>query len=89
MKIKINKNKFIELVNESVNKHLLKEGTTFSDSMKKWDYLKQTVGAEQMLDCIFDWCSSDQIDTFIKWFEEEDYLEGGEMDECGATPPLR
>jgi hypothetical protein len=39
-----------------------------------WKKLEMTIGAETMLDCIYAWASADEIEQWIKWFEEEGYF---------------
>ena len=29
-----------------------------------------------MLECLFQWASSDQIEKWLEWFDEEGYFEG-------------
>ena len=53
----------------------LKEGTTNVDIHDIWDNLLMNVGAETMLNCIYQWSSSDQIEQWIEWFKEEDYID--------------
>lgn len=77
--IRLSKKAIEHMINESIQRKLksmgkINEGTTFSDSIEKWDYLKETVGAETMLDAIYAWSSSDQIDQWLEWFEEEGYF---------------
>lgn len=55
-------------------RRVLKEGTTDTRVQELWEELKQTVGVETMLDCIYDWSSSDDIEQWIGWFEDEGYL---------------
>jgi hypothetical protein len=75
MKIKLDESKLQQIVAESVKK-VLKEGTTDQNIYNIWDDLLMNVGAEAMLNCIYNWSSSDQIEQWIKWFEEEGYIDG-------------
>jgi len=73
--LKINESQLMNIIAEAT-KRILKEGTSFNDNIKKWQYLKETAGDEQMLECLFQWASSDQIEKWLEWFDEEGYFEG-------------
>jgi len=75
MKKRVNEEQIRNIVAEAVRK-VLKEGTTDQEVLNKWDWIMEVVGAEQMLNCIYNWCNSDQLAQFITWFEEEGYLDG-------------
>ena len=73
MKIKLTESKLKQIVAESVKK-VLNERTTDSNTEELWEMLKMTIGTETMLDCIYAWASADEIEQWIKWFEEEGYF---------------
>lgn len=73
MKVKLSENRLKQIVAESVKKVLI-EGTVDQDIYGKWNDLLTNVGAETMLDCIYQWASSDEIKKWIEWFEEEGYF---------------
>lgn len=72
--IRLTESDLKRIVSESV-KRALKEGTTNVDIHNIWDNLLMNVGAETMLNCIYQWSSSDQIEQWIEWFKEEDYID--------------
>ena len=75
MEKKLNEKSLRAIIAESLKK-VLNEGMTVDNlALEKWEYLKDKVGAEIMLDCIFQWSDSSQIEEWIQWFEEEDYLD--------------
>ena len=75
MEKKLNEKSLRAIIAESLKK-VLNEGMTVDNpALEKWEYLEDTVGAERMLDCIFQWSSSSQIEEWIQWFEEEGYLD--------------
>ena len=75
MEKKLNEKSLRAIIAESLKK-VLNEGMTVDNpALEKWEYLKDTVGAERMLDCIFQWSDSSQIAEWIQWFEEEGYLD--------------
>jgi hypothetical protein len=71
--IKLTESDLKRIISESV-KRVLKEGTSDSHIYDTWEELKMTIGAETMLDCIYNWSSSDEISQWLEWFEEEDYI---------------
>lgn len=73
--IKLNENDLHKMIAESV-KRVLKEGTTDVKLQKKWGWILNNFGAEEMLECIFAWSSPEQLEKYIEWFESEDYLQG-------------
>lgn len=68
--MKIKRSQLKEMV-----KSILKEGTTDMSTIDKWNRLLDEVGSDTMLDCVFNWSSSDQIEQWIEWFEEEGYID--------------
>ena len=62
-------------------KRMLREGNSFQDSYDKWQELLYAVGADTMLDCIYQWASIDQKEQWIEWFEEEGYIESYDIDD--------
>lgn len=70
---KINESKLKQIIRESIVK-ALNEGTSDEVTIDKWYQVQEAIGAEQMLDCIFNWSSSDQIDQWLQWFEDEEWI---------------
>ena len=73
--MKINEKRLKSIIAESLKKVLNEGMLSDNPAFEKWEYLKDMVGAEKMLDCIFQWSSSDQIEKWIEWFDEEGYLD--------------
>ena len=69
----VNESQLKEMIKESIKRHL-NEGTSFQDSIDKWNTVKEQIGAEQMLECIYQWTNSDQIDQWLQWFEDEEWV---------------
>ena len=59
-----------KVVAESIRR-VLNEGTTSNLAYERWEQLKEYPGCEQMVDDIFNYLSSDQIDKLIEWFNED------------------
>ena len=38
---------------------------------KKWEILKEQVGCEQMINAIFSYLSSDQLEQLVEWFNQD------------------
>ena len=68
--IRLTESDLKHIIRKSVNK-LLKEGTTSTVAMEKWDELKEQVGCEQMVNDIFNYLNCDQIDQLIEWFNQD------------------
>lgn len=77
--IKINESQLKKIIAEAT-KRILKEGTTDPIAQKKWDYLIETVGPEHMLSSLYAWNSSNMINKWLEWFDEEGYFEGSPFD---------
>lgn len=67
--------KINNIIKESLRRKL-NEGTTDEEAYNKWEWIKDNVGAEVMVDNLIDWLDSNTIDKIIGWFDEEGYLEG-------------
>ncbi len=78
--LKINESQLMNIIAEAT-KRILKEGTIDPIILEKWDYLIEMVGPEQMLSSIYEWNSSDTIEQWIEWFDEEGYFEGSPFEE--------
>jgi len=72
-RIRLKESEIKNIVRRSVKK-VLKEATLDNDVNLKWDYLLDTIGAEKMLNCLYQWADDRQIAQWIEWFEEEDYF---------------
>lgn len=75
MEKKLNEKSLRAIIAESLKKVLNEGMTVDNQALEKWKYLEDTVGAEIMLDCIFQWSDSSQIEEWIQWFKEEGYLD--------------
>ena len=69
----VNESQLKEMIKESIKRHL-NEGTTDNEIADKWNQVQEAIGAQQMLDCIFQWSSSDQIEQWLQWFEDEEWI---------------
>jgi len=62
------------VINRAINnsmRRMVNEGTTDSDVIDKWQEVKDSLGASQMVDDIFNYLSSDQIEEMLGWFNED------------------
>ena len=66
----MNKDKIQQIIRECIYK-TINEGTTFEDTIQKWEMLKEQVGCEQMVEDIFNYLSSDQLDQLVEWFNQD------------------
>jgi hypothetical protein len=66
----MNKNKIQQIIRECIYK-TINEGTSFEDTIQKWELLKEQVGCEQMVEDIFNYLNSDQLDQLVEWFNQD------------------
>ena len=63
-------NRIKQIVRESLYR-AINEGTTSDDTFEKWELLKEQVGCEQMVNDIFNYLSSDQLEQLVEWFNQD------------------
>lgn len=78
--MRINENQIRKIVSESLKK-VLNEGTSDEEVIRKWNYIRDTAGAEYMLDNIMCYLNCEMVEKIVGWFEQDGYLEG--YDELG------
>ena len=66
----MNKNRIQQIIRECIYK-TINEGTSFEDTIQKWELLKEQVGCEQMVEDIFNYLNSDQLDQLVEWFNQD------------------
>ena len=66
----MDQNRIKQIVRESLYR-AINEGTTSDDTFEKWELLKEQVGCEQMVNDIFNYLSSDQLEQLIEWFNQD------------------
>ena len=62
------------VINRAINnsmRRMVNEGTTDSDVIDKWQEVKDIIGESQMVNDIFNYLSSDQIEKILGWFNED------------------
>lgn len=59
-----------QIISESIKK-VVSEGTTYDDTIQKWDKIIEQVGCEQMVNDIFNYLNSDQLDKLVEWFNQD------------------
>jgi len=72
-KTTIKESQLKQLIKESII-NALNEGTTDNEILDKWNQVEETIGAQQMLDCIFQWVDEDTINQWLQWFENEEWV---------------
>lgn len=66
----MNKNRISNIIKECIY-NVINEGTTDEDTMFKWEHIKEQVGSEQMVEDIFNYLSSDQLEQLVEWFNQD------------------
>ena len=64
-RIRLTEGDLHRIVKESVNK-IIKEGTTDRDVQSMWDEAQEMMGAESMLEALYDYLDCDTIEDFIQ-----------------------
>ena len=68
--IKLRESELKRMIAESIKK-VVNEGTTYDDTIQKWDKIIEQVGCEQMVNDIFNYLNSDQLDKLVEWFNQD------------------
>ena len=58
------------LIRKSVNR-VLNEGTTDQNMFNQWDDIKEQIGAEAMLDAIYNYMSSDEVAEIVRLIKRD------------------
>ena len=66
--IKLTESDLHNIIKKSVNK-IIKEGSTSTEDCTKWNKLTETLGADTMVDELYNYLNEDQIKEFIDWME--------------------
>jgi len=66
--ISLTESELKRIVRKSINK-VITEGTTSTEDCGKWNNLKDTVGADAMIDEMYNFLNEDQIKEFIEHME--------------------
>lgn len=64
-RIRLTEGDLHRIVKESVNR-IIKEGTTDRDVQSMWDEAQEMMGAESMLEALYDYLDSDTIEDFVQ-----------------------
>ena len=64
-RIRLTEGDLHRIVKESVNR-IIKEGTTDRDVQSMWDEAQEMMGAESMLEALYDYLDSDTIEDFFQ-----------------------
>ena len=79
--IKLNENTLKKIITESVKK-ILKEGMTSNNpKFNKWFEAKELLGADAMLDAVWDYLDALQIEQIIDWLDQDYELWDNEEEE--------
>ena len=65
-RIRLTESDLHRIVKESVNK-IIKEGTTDSYIQAMWDKVQKMMGAESMLEALYNYLDSDAIEDFVQY----------------------
>lgn len=60
---------------KSLSKYILNEGTTNRRDDEKWEEAIELLGAEEFVNILYKYLSSDQISDIIGWLEQDGYFD--------------
>lgn len=66
----MNNNRIQQIIRECIYK-AINEGTTYDDTIQKWELLKEQIGCEQMVNEIFNYLNSNQLEQLVEWFNQD------------------
>lgn len=73
MKRRINESMLKSIVRNSV-KHVLNEGSTNQNLYNQWLDIQESIGAEQFLDCIWNWLSDTDLEAIVSYAIQDGYI---------------
>ena len=73
MKRRINESMLKSIVRNSV-KRVLNEGSTNQNLYNQWLDIQETIGAEQFLDCIWNWLSDTDLEAIVSYAIQDGYI---------------
>lgn len=82
--IRLSEARLHQIIKENIKKALKEGMTSDNTAFDKWEQIKETLGAETMVDNIFQYLDSSTLEQLVEWFnqdydlfddyeEEEDY----------------
>lgn len=77
--MKINEKQLRKMIQESIG-NILKEGSANSSDWERWDNIKEAMGADQMLDAIFNAMDQNEIEEMLEFLEREYEINSGYND---------
>ena len=77
--MKINEKQLRKMIQESIS-GILKEGSAKSSDWERWDNIKETLGADEMLDAIFNAMDQYEIEEMLEFLEREYEINSGYND---------
>lgn len=72
-KRRINESRLRSIVRNSV-KRVLNEGSTDQSLYNQWLEIQETIGAEQFLDCIWNWLSDVDLKEIVSYAIQDGYI---------------
>ena len=77
--MKVNGKQLRKMIQESIT-NVLKEGSANSSDWQRWDNIKETLGADEMLDAIFNAMDQYEIEEMLEFLEREYEINSGYND---------
>lgn len=74
--MKINEKQLKKMIKESIT-NILKEGSSNPSDYDRWNNIKELIGADKMLDDVFNAMSVDEIEEMLGFLEREYDINSG------------
>lgn len=69
--IRLSEQKLHQIIQENIKKALKEGMTSDNPAFDKWEQIKDTLGAETMVDAIFNYLNSSTLEQLVEWFNQE------------------
>lgn len=69
--IRLSEARLHQIIKENIKKALKEGMTSDNTAFDKWERIKETLGAETMVDNIFQYLDSSTLEQLVEWFSQD------------------
>lgn len=69
-RIKLTERDLHKIIRNQV-KRVLNEGSTSQEVYNKWEDIKEVIGSERMIDDIWNYLDTNQLEKLVDWFDQD------------------
>lgn len=69
--IRLSEARLHQIIKENIRKALNEGMTSDNPAYDKWEQIKETLGADTMLDNIFQYLDSSKLEQLVEWFNQD------------------